>query len=275
MRISQVFLLLTMLQVGSPVYAISGQAACSNQDGFYVLNQDGAPGGFVSLDATVRLDPLANHVNTRDRIYTHQLVEGHLGFDAAMCGGKLTGDAHVSGHSVIDGNAHIFGSAIVTGFSRVFGNARIGGSALVNGSRIDGGDIVMGSLLGNPLEPLQVPSRPSQLYRSGGVFDFQLLTQALEESFEHPAPTKPLASVKEVSSDVEAVGEENSVLNGTWKCSICMDSDISAEIVKPRRCEHAFHRKCIVRWLRSVRCCPLCRSQTSVETQTDEHDFDE
>ena len=43
------------------------------------------------------------------------------------------------------------------------------------------------------------------------------------------------------------------------ECTICLD-DICQSTVHTLPCAHSYHRHCILRWLSTNRCCPVCRT---------------
>ncbi|CAN0911729.1 E3 ubiquitin-protein ligase RDUF1 [Linum grandiflorum] len=51
-----------------------------------------------------------------------------------------------------------------------------------------------------------------------------------------------------------------------WKgedcCTICLEEMGSGEVKAIKLdCKHIFHESCLVSWLRTSNCCPLCRFQ--------------
>ncbi|CAD8141410.1 unnamed protein product [Paramecium octaurelia] len=49
-------------------------------------------------------------------------------------------------------------------------------------------------------------------------------------------------------------------------CSICLEPFTSSSLVRMTYCEHVFHSRCLERWMKNNKICPLCRA--SLDTQT-------
>jgi len=47
-----------------------------------------------------------------------------------------------------------------------------------------------------------------------------------------------------------------------FECAICQDN--SPEDVKVLVCDHAYHRRCINKWLREKDNCPMCRATREI-----------
>ncbi|GIX74356.1 hypothetical protein CEXT_110671 [Caerostris extrusa] len=54
---------------------------------------------------------------------------------------------------------------------------------------------------------------------------------------------------------------EEAVAPSGPKCSVCLDTS-RRKNMKYLPCSHVFHRKCINRWLKKDRRCPICRNFT-------------
>ncbi|GIY22641.1 hypothetical protein CEXT_710371 [Caerostris extrusa] len=54
---------------------------------------------------------------------------------------------------------------------------------------------------------------------------------------------------------------EEAVAPSDPKCSVCLDTS-KRKNMKYLPCSHVFHRKCINRWLKNDRRCPICRNIT-------------
>ena len=64
-----------------------------------------------------------------------------------------------------------------------------------------------------------------------------------------PPSTRALYARKRVSAECDA-GEE---------CAVCMGSYVVGTYRAHLPCGHAFHQKCMTRWLAVKQTCPLCR----------------
>jgi hypothetical protein len=87
--------------------------------------------------------------------------------------------------------------------------------------------------------------------------------------------------VEEEKIDVEQPTSEHPLASGTddlsttcTMCSICIDEFEAGErLTLLPRCQHAFHRDCIMPWLMERQgCCPLCKSNVSNSTQDTDSD---
>ncbi|CAF0956897.1 unnamed protein product [Didymodactylos carnosus] len=58
--------------------------------------------------------------------------------------------------------------------------------------------------------------------------------------------------------------------NADEKCAVCL-KEFDLNGTKELPCRHKFCTDCIVRWLKLVNSCPMCR----VELPTDDHDYEE
>lgn len=55
---------------------------------------------------------------------------------------------------------------------------------------------------------------------------------------------------------------KNDTSKASESCSICMDIFKYGDKVKElKKCKHAFHTKCIDKWLEGDKCCPICKQQ--------------
>ncbi len=70
------------------------------------------------------------------------------------------------------------------------------------------------------------------------------------------------ASLKRLLKPVQLIGETSE-----WQCSICLErlqNDVLCEtmhdVCTGLSCGHAFHKECVVPWLRKHSTCPVCRS---------------
>lgn len=44
------------------------------------------------------------------------------------------------------------------------------------------------------------------------------------------------------------------------ECAICLAEFIGTDMIKAfYKCEHIFHKKCLLNWLKKSNCCPLCK----------------
>ena len=75
-------------------------------------------------------------------------------------------------------------------------------------------------------------------------------------------------AVNSSSSDVEKPpltsdmggGGSSRIRSSPWQqCAICLEAMAEGDMVKSLPCLHAFHAKCIDRWLRSSKQCPMCK----------------
>lgn len=56
-------------------------------------------------------------------------------------------------------------------------------------------------------------------------------------------------------------------------CSICLsDFDVKDQVTVHPHCKHAFHFRCLVRWLKESNRCPLCKSNTRIQMLRCFHD---
>ncbi|KAH9307736.1 hypothetical protein KI387_035647 [Taxus chinensis] len=73
---------------------------------------------------------------------------------------------------------------------------------------------------------------------------------------------------------VEGLKTQVIMVEGTSRdafCCICQDVMVVGESTTHMPCEHAFHEKCIEKWLTSTNSCPLCK----YELPTDDSDYEE
>ena len=68
---------------------------------------------------------------------------------------------------------------------------------------------------------------------------------------QDPAPSRPTRSVVRA-----AMKPSNQVISETNLCSICLTAE--QRTVVQLSCNHAYHRRCVKRWLRTQLTCPLC-----------------
>lgn len=57
---------------------------------------------------------------------------------------------------------------------------------------------------------------------------------------------------------------KNDTTKGSETCSVCMDIFKYGDKVKElKRCKHAFHSKCIDKWLEGENKCPICKQDAA------------
>ncbi|KAL2488333.1 uncharacterized protein Fot_41625 [Forsythia ovata] len=85
---------------------------------------------------------------------------------------------------------------------------------------------------------------PSQLHKRLG----DCLIYQLQHRSEKLSYIKPL---KKLKIEIDNSGQE--------ECCICLDKPCVGEEISILPCLHAYHSKCIIRWLELSVLCPLCR----------------
>ncbi|XP_035826047.1 E3 ubiquitin-protein ligase RNF126 [Aplysia californica] len=94
----------------------------------------------------------------------------------------------------------------------------------------------------------------------------QLFSQ-LEGSGAPPAQKEKIESLPTVTID-------QSHIDATLQCAICMDDFELYQKVRKLPCDHMYHSECIVKWLEMHGTCPVCRKDLNGEdTSTNEVDF--
>ncbi|TGZ58280.1 hypothetical protein CRM22_009738 [Opisthorchis felineus] len=76
----------------------------------------------------------------------------------------------------------------------------------------------------------------------------------------HEAPTQ-LENTKDCVAETED------------RCMICLDDYEPKDLLRAMRCRHEFHAKCVDKWLKTKRTCPLCRADAFDGTQRKEELF--
>ena len=51
----------------------------------------------------------------------------------------------------------------------------------------------------------------------------------------------------------------NDNINDNIKCSICLNV-LENDIISKWKCNHKFHSKCIKKWMKTKKTCPICRN---------------
>ncbi|KAL6870968.1 hypothetical protein ACP4OV_014818 [Aristida adscensionis] len=59
------------------------------------------------------------------------------------------------------------------------------------------------------------------------------------------------------------------------ECAVCLQSLAAEETLREMPCAHAFHQRCIFRWLRTSRLCPLCRHELPPMLHHEDDDDDD
>lgn len=57
---------------------------------------------------------------------------------------------------------------------------------------------------------------------------------------------------------------ESKKSNGDSRCVICLMEFEEKQLVRVLPCTHEYHTKCIDKWLKSNRSCPICRSEVNI-----------
>lgn len=85
--------------------------------------------------------------------------------------------------------------------------------------------------------------------------------------------TSPIAEANPLDEDVAPkilphklvytnIDDKNSLVDEVYHCTICLDNEES-DIVIRTKCNHIFHKKCLERWIESIKTndkiCPLCK----------------
>jgi hypothetical protein len=171
---------------------------------------------------------------------------------------QVLASARVSGRAWVYNNAHVFGNAQIFGDAQVFGNARVDGSAQVYGrawvydsshvygnARIYGGARVFGSAqLSNfyQMDRGEVSVGP----QSRNVL---LEPEGQRGEVSHRA-VDPVLSLSDRTVHIEPQDV----------CPICIEQfNESHGRIEVTPCGHAFHKKCLMKWLLEKSHCPACR----------------
>ncbi|TVT99608.1 hypothetical protein EJB05_55038, partial [Eragrostis curvula] len=59
------------------------------------------------------------------------------------------------------------------------------------------------------------------------------------------------------------------------ECAVCLEGYAIGDALRTMPCNHDFHERCIVDWLRVSRMCPLCRFKLPPADETEESDAEE
>jgi len=96
--------------------------------------------------------------------------------------------------------------------------------------------------------------------------------QATVSSFDDILNTQPNIASNPVDDDkLNRIKSQFSILNNNCineklknqTCSICLDEYKSRQHYVKLGCNHGFHKKCIIKWLKSYnKTCPICRSDS-------------
>ena len=78
-----------------------------------------------------------------------------------------------------------------------------------------------------------------------------------EEEQTSTATNHIIKKICDNCTDIEKVTTTTLNVNSTDECSICYDK-YNQEVGK-LKCDHIFHKKCILKWLETSNTCPLCR----------------
>ena len=96
--------------------------------------------------------------------------------------------------------------------------------------------------------------------------------QTTVSSFDDILNTQPDITHNPIDDDkLNRIKSQFSVLNKNFinerlkkhTCSICLEEYKSRQHYVNLRCNHGFHKKCIIKWLKSYNnTCPICRSDS-------------
>ena len=129
-------------------------------------------------------------------------------------------------------------------------------------------DFMQAHLPGDPAESilrplflaLGIPGDPRDY-----VTDPERYRQVLDHIFTaHQAAAQASSqgmSEAQIEESVESVEQPSGV------CAICRDEYAIDASVKELRCGHAFHKDCVVPWLRRVASCPMCRKNPIADAE--------
>ncbi|GIY60242.1 hypothetical protein CDAR_220871 [Caerostris darwini] len=78
---------------------------------------------------------------------------------------------------------------------------------------------------------------------------------------EAPLKRENAAMKPDIVDSENICKNEEAVAPSDPKCSVCLDTS-RRKNMKYLPCSHVFHRKCINRWLKKNRRCPICRNIT-------------
>ncbi|XP_076068353.1 E3 ubiquitin-protein ligase RNF115-like isoform X4 [Oratosquilla oratoria] len=126
------------------------------------------------------------------------------------------------------------------------GGADLGGGGLPTSFEFPGVPVVVASNLA---------SNPGDYAWGRGGLDAiitQLMNQ-LDGTGPPPLPQDKIAQIPTVKITQEQVDK-------SVQCSVCMEDFKLDEPVRKLRCEHCYHRNCIIPWLELHGTCPVCRT---------------
>ncbi|GBM89002.1 hypothetical protein AVEN_145122-1 [Araneus ventricosus] len=114
-------------------------------------------------------------------------------------------------------------------------------------------------LMLNSMEfPLE--DEPMDLEFTLPLFDFsEVQPAALELMQSEPMDIEYSEPMDIEYNDPKSNEKANGTLADTIQCAICLETDRSLNR-KSLPCSHAFHEKCINKWLKRSATCPICRS---------------
>ena len=97
--------------------------------------------------------------------------------------------------------------------------------------------------------------------------DEELLQQVIAESFdEYVSQVHGSLDESEVDTAVEQVQRKAFVRTRSrsqQQCTVCLDDVGIEEDAVQTRCQHLFHKECLIHWIKSSKtvACPICRSK--------------
>uniref|UniRef100_A0A0B6ZWJ8 RING-type E3 ubiquitin transferase n=1 Tax=Arion vulgaris TaxID=1028688 RepID=A0A0B6ZWJ8_9EUPU len=100
------------------------------------------------------------------------------------------------------------------------------------------------------------------------------LDAIISQLLNHLEGTGAPPAQKDKIDNLARVTIEQSHIDNTLQCSICMDDFEIATEVRKLPCDHFYHSECIVKWLEMHGTCPVCRKDLNGEdTSTNEAEF--